>query len=171
MGRARTLLLGWGNPGRKDDGLGPELARLVDELALPGLTVESDYQLAVEDAAEVAAHDRVLFVDADRSGPEPFSCRPLEPAAPALGFSSHSVSPAGLLALASGLFRSRPEAWLLGIRGYEFDDFAEGLSAGARSNLEAAVDYVATALRRGRFDAVPAAGGPSGTAPADDETN
>ena len=33
------LLLGYGNPGRLDDGLGPALAAQVERLALPGVTV------------------------------------------------------------------------------------------------------------------------------------
>ena len=94
---AATLVLGWGNPGRGDDGLGPALAELLGEGAPAGVEVESDYQLQVEDAAEVAGSERVIFVDADRTGPEPFSCSRLAPATSASSFSSHSVSPGGLL--------------------------------------------------------------------------
>ena len=65
-----------------------------------GLTVDSDYQLQVEDAAEVARHDRVLFVDADRAGEAPFRFRRLEPAAGVPSFTTHSVPPGELLALA-----------------------------------------------------------------------
>ena len=150
-----TLVLGWGNPGRGDDGLGPALVDLLGERAPGGVDVESDYQLQVEDAAECAGHRRVIFVDADRTGPEPFSCRRLEPSSAALSFSSHSVSPGGLLALTRELFGKEPEAWLVGVRGYEFDSFHEGLSRRARSNLAAAVDYLTAALREGRLEETP----------------
>ena len=40
------------------------------------------------------------------------------------------------------LFGSEPEAWLVGIRGYAFDEFGERLSDGARENLEAAAALV-----------------------------
>ena len=53
---ADILLIGFGNPGRLDDGLGPALADAIEKLALPGVTVESNYQLTVEDAAEIAKH-------------------------------------------------------------------------------------------------------------------
>ena len=61
----RILLIGYGNPGRADDGLGPALADRIEALDLPGLTVESDYQLSIEHAALAAGHDIVIFADAD----------------------------------------------------------------------------------------------------------
>ena len=151
MTKTKTLLLGWGNQGRRDDGLGPAFARIFAERALDGLTVESDYQLQVEDAYEVARYPRVIFADADRSGPEPFSFRRLAPAAQPLSFSSHSVTPGSLLALTRELYGREPEAWLLGIRGYDFDRFEESLSTPAQQNLAAAVDFVAAALEADRF--------------------
>ena len=51
---APTLLLGWGNPGRLDDGLGPALAEALQARGLAGLTIGTGYQLQVEDAAELA---------------------------------------------------------------------------------------------------------------------
>ncbi len=128
-----TLILGWGNPGRQDDGLGPALAAAIGVDPPTAVAVETDYQLQVEDAAEVARFDRVLFVDADRRGPAPYSLRRIEANDHRMSFSTHSVAPEAVLALSRDLFGAEPEAWLLGIRGYEFDDFGEGLSApGAR---------------------------------------
>lgn len=158
-----TLVLGWGNPGRGDDGLGPALAELLEQRLSDRVDAESDYQLQVEDAAECAGHRRVIFVDADRIGPEPFSCRPLAPTTSAVSFSSHSVSPGGLLAITHELFGKEPEAWLVGVRGYEFDTFHEGLSRRARANLLAAADYLGAALREDRLQTVP----PSSELPSD----
>jgi hydrogenase maturation protease len=149
-----TLILGWGNPGRLDDGLGPALVAAVGEAAPPGVTVESDYQLQVECAADVAQHERVVFVDADRSGAEPFWMRRLTPENGRLTFSTHSISPETVLGLARDLFAVEPEAWLLGIRGYDFDGFGEGLSERAGTNLAAAVRFVRTACERERFRAI-----------------
>ena len=72
-----------------------------------------------------------------------------------MSFSSHHVSPGSLLALARDLFDSEPEAWLVGIRGYEFDEFGERLSEGARANLEAAAGFMRAALDGGSFREVP----------------
>ena len=159
--RTQTLLLGWGNDGRRDDGLGPALVDLLAEREIPGLTAGSDYQLQVEDAYEAARFDRVIFVDAARSGPEPFSFGRLEPAASSLSFSSHSITPGGLLALTRELFGREPEAWILGIRGYDFDRFESSLSVPAQENLASAAAFVTAALVADRFEEVPAAPPPS----------
>jgi hydrogenase maturation protease len=142
---ARTLILGWGNPGRGDDGLGPEFVRLIARSQIPTVVVDTDYQLQVEDAAEIAGFQRVVFVDADRLGAEPFWLERLHPDGTP-SFSTHSVAPGAILALARDLFQVEPEAWILGIRGYQFDEFGERLSDRARSNLDRAVEYMKAAL-------------------------
>ena len=78
---ADILLIGFGNPGRLDDGLGPAMTGAIEALGLPGVAVEADYQLTVEDAAELARCKVVVFADADATGPEPFWVRRLEPSA------------------------------------------------------------------------------------------
>ena len=149
----RVLLIGYGNPGRLDDGLGPALATEVEQLDLPGVTVDSDYQLTVEDAAAIAQHDAVVFADAAVSGPEPFCFERIDPK-PALSFSSHSVEPAAVLALAEELFGSSTPGYCLGIRGYEFNDYHERLSEQAQANLTAAVKFIVSAFQTGNFDEV-----------------
>jgi len=141
-----TLLLAWGNPGRRDDGLGPALAAAAERFGMTGLTIEVGYQLQIEDAETLARFPRVVFADADRGGAAPFRFERLAPARSGLGFSSHGLSPAALLALARDLFGARPEAWLLGIRGRDFDGFGEGLSAPARRHLAAAAAFLRAAL-------------------------
>ena len=150
----KTVLLAWGNPGRLDDGLGPALAERASCWNVAGLHVDSNYQLQVEDAQQIAGAQRVIFVDADRSCSPPFRLEPIRPARSGMTFSSHSVGPEALLALARDLFGARPEAWVLGIRGCSFDEFGERLSAGARRNLDAAAEYLQGALRSGRLQPV-----------------
>lgn len=146
----KILVYGYGNPGRMDDGLGPALADALAADGIPGVTVDANYQLAVEDAAAVAAHDVAIFVDADTAGPEPFWFERIAPRRET-SFSTHSLSPQAVLALAVDLMESRAEAYLLGIRGYEFNEFGEGLSVGARANLEAAVGFLRRAIEDRRF--------------------
>ena len=100
-----VLVIGYGNPGRCDDGLGPALAEAVERLHLPGVTVEADYQLTVEDAAAAAAHRYVVFADASVGGREPFFFRAVHPAG-GTSFSTHSVEPEAVLALARDLFQA-----------------------------------------------------------------
>jgi len=145
----RILVIGYGNPGRLDDGLGPAFAARVGALAIPDVTAEADYQLNVEEAAAVAQSEVVVFADASADAEEPFTLRPLEAEHGGLGFSSHSVSPAALLGLAQSLFGASPRAYVLAIRGYAYDAFGEGLSPRAQANLDAALDYLAPLLRGG----------------------
>ncbi len=147
---ARVLLLGYGNPGRLDDGLGAALAEQVERLGLPGVRVEADYQLCLEDAEAAARHEVVIFADAATSGSEPFSFRRVEPAR-GLSFSTHSLRPEAVLGLASELFGARPEGYLLGIRGYAFDEYDETLTERGRANLAAAAAFVERVCRDGSF--------------------
>jgi hydrogenase maturation protease len=107
---------------------------------LPHVTAYENYQLNIEDALEVAAHDVVWFVDAARSGPSPFAFERLAPAA-SLEFTSHLVRPEAILAMAHQYYGATPQAFLLGIRGYEFE-FAEGLTIAATENLQLAVEML-----------------------------
>ena len=141
----RVLVLCWGNPGRLDDGLGPCLADRLGALDIPGVTVESTYQLQVEHADQVAQADLVVFVDAAMTGPSPFLAHPLAPLGhPA--FSTHALEPGTVLALAEELYDAHPRAILLGVRGYAFDGFGEHLSSRAEQNLEAAGAWLSAAL-------------------------
>ena len=146
-GRGRVLVIGYGNPGRRDDGLGPALAEAVAKLGLEGVEVDADYQLTVEDAAAVADYDAVVFADADAAGPEPFGLRRVEPNGD-LGFSSHGCRPSDVMALAADLFGATTKGYILGIRGYEFEEFGESLSGRAEANLAAAAEFLADTLRK-----------------------
>jgi len=146
----RILVMGYGNPGRLDDGLGPAFAERIQALGIPGVTTDANYQLNVEDAAMLAEQDLVLFADASVDAPEPFSLQPLKPAYTGVGFSSHSLSAGALLGMTAELFDTRPAAFLLGIRGYEFNEFGEQISERAQANLATAVAHLEPRLRQPR---------------------
>ena len=146
-----VLVIGYGNPGRMDDGLGPTLVEALEKLDLAGVDLDADYQLIVEDAAAVAAHKVVVFADAAETGPEPFYLRPVEPKGE-LGFSSHGCRPEAVMALARELFRAETKGYILGIRGYEFNEFREALSHGAKANLAAATEFLVKVLRSRDFE-------------------
>jgi len=173
----KILLIGYGNPARADDGLGPALAEAIELKTIPDVTVEADYQLTIEDSAQVAEHDIVIFTDASTNGPEPFSFEQIEAkesdatlrsaysaeAAAKAGsdslrstrsFSSHSIEPAAVLALAENLFGSKAKGFILGIRGYEFDSFGEGLTDKAKANLKKAACFVEELLKTKNFNKI-----------------
>jgi len=156
-GASKILLYGFGNPGRGDDGLGPALAAAIEELALPNIAVDANYQLTVEDAAEIAGYDAVVFADAATQGPAPFWFSRIdesiiERTSRAIGWTSHSVSPIQVVALARGMFASKVAAYTLGIRGYEFGELDEALSARAMVNLTCAVTFARQALVDRQFE-------------------
>ncbi len=159
-----VLLIGYGNPGRRDDGLGPAFAQAAERMDIPGVTVDAGYQLTVEDAAAIAEHGVVVFVDADRAGP-PFALRRIEPREDGR-VASHSIAPDALLALAGALFGARPESYMLSVRGYDFESFEESLTDGAAANLEAALRFMAPVLRERSFRAAACESAPFGATAA-----
>ncbi len=148
--QAKVLLIGYGNPGRLDDGLGPVLAEAVEKENLPGVTVDSDYQLNVEDAAAIAENDIVIFADASMNCKGPFSFYAIEPKLD-VSFSSHSVDAQAILGLAYELFNAKTKGYVLAIRGYKFDEFGQEISQQAQENLEKAVEFVKKAVTKGSF--------------------
>lgn len=133
----KVLLIGYGNPGRGDDGLGPAFARRIALRRLPGLTIEIDYQLTVEHALMISAADTIIFADAALDTEDPFYFRQMdETTAQALG--SHTLTPQAALSLARLLFGAAPECFILGLRGDSFGEMSEELSSTALGSLDAA---------------------------------
>ncbi len=124
-----------------DDGIGPAIVERLERLGLDGVRTSCGYQLDVEDSADIAASSLTVLVDAARTGPEPFALSEVTPREEA-SFSTHSQSPEGLLHLTRSCFNPTARAWLLAVRGYEFDAFGEGLSAQAEANLKAALVFL-----------------------------
>jgi hydrogenase maturation protease len=141
-------VLGYGNPSRRDDGLGPAFAEAIGRMNFDGVTVDAGYQLGIEDAVAIVGHDEVLFVDAAREGAEPFNFERVSPGRSA-SFTTHRVHPSFVLAIARDLFDAETKGYLLGIRGYELDEPEEGLSRGAEANLREALRFVVQALETG----------------------
>jgi hydrogenase maturation protease len=137
---ATILVLGYGNPGRQDDGLGPEIVQELEKLQLPGLILDADYQLSIEHAADLGQADNVIFIDAAVSGPEPYEVKKLQ-ASPGIEFTSHTLGPEAVLAICEQTYQRTPEALLVAVRGYSFE-FAEGLTDKARANKDRALEYI-----------------------------
>jgi len=78
--KPRILILGYGNPGRGDDALGPELISRLELLKLDAslgsrleLTLLTDFQLQVEHVLDFQHQDLVLLVDAHLTTSPPFA--------------------------------------------------------------------------------------------------
>lgn len=145
--RGSVLILGYGNPARGDDGLGPALIERLDALALKNLETRVDYQLCVEDAMDIGDFEQVIFVDASLDVAPPYQHCALPETLTPKTLDTHSISPEALIHLARTLFGARTKASILAIRGYDFVPFSESLSAQAVLNLSAAFEYLTERLR------------------------
>lgn len=128
------LLIGYGNPGRGDDGLGPAFSESMAARDLTSWRIDTDYQLVAEHAFDVSGHELVVFADAEIGGAEPFSFREIKPGAPEV-LGSHSLVPETVLSLCETLYGAAPRAFVLGISGAEYGEVKEGLSDMAAVNL------------------------------------
>lgn len=59
-----SLLIGYGNDLRSDDGAGRVVADRIESMEIPGVEVRSVMQLTPELALDIACVDQVVFVDA-----------------------------------------------------------------------------------------------------------
>jgi hydrogenase maturation protease len=138
------LVYGYGNPGRQDDGVGvllvEQLERWIFDRQLLRVHTDSNYQLNLEDAATIAEYDVVIFADASREDMEDFRFDPLV-ASDRVDFTMHAVSPAFILHLCREVFNHKPEAYLLQIRGYEWE-FMGGMTDRASKNLAGALQFL-----------------------------
>jgi len=145
----RILIYGYGNPGRQDDGLGNAFVEKMQEWSekegIQGIYFDSNYQLNIEDAADVIQNDLTVFVDASTEDIEDFIFTPVD-ASTHVTFTTHAASPGYIVHLCREIYKKTPVTYLLHIKGYEWD-FKEGLSDKAKSNLEKAVESMKEKLQ------------------------
>jgi len=137
----RVLVYGYGNPGRQDDGLGVRLTSMLEGNVSDNVTLECNYQLNAEDALAVSDHDIVIFADAAINGEKPFTFTNMHPAYE-VSFTTHAMKPESVLALCREIYNKCPLAFVLAIRGYEWE-LVEALTEKAERNLHMAHDFLA----------------------------
>jgi hydrogenase maturation protease len=144
---APLLFLGWGNPSRGDDALGPLLCDRLAEVhgSTDGSEVQQDFQLQVEDAMDLDGRRVVVFIDASVSGPAPFEFRAVAPRADG-SVTTHAMTPEAVLATAEEVFGCRPAAYVMAVRGEGFE-LGMHLSCVAAAHLEAAWAVLDTIAR------------------------
>lgn len=132
-----ALLIGYGNPARRDDALGWALAKSLAQ-GLSFVDLRLTQQLGPELAMDMAQHRLVMLADASSTGPAVL-LRHLGAACPAkVEATSHHTGPEVLLSLARTLFQADCQCWLLTVRA-ENMEMGEGLSPQAQARLQAAV--------------------------------
>jgi hydrogenase maturation protease len=119
----RTLIVGYGNPLRGDDGLGWHAAeRLAVALRETEVEIMTCHQLIPELAEPISRATLVVFIDAAQQGQAgTLSCQPITPEiSPHFAF-SHYLTPRTLLAWAQELYGSCPEAVVFSVSSGSFD--------------------------------------------------
>ncbi len=134
-----VLVIGYGNPLRGDDGIGPAVAAEVDAIGLPGVRVLIVHELTPELTADLADVQLAVFVDAATGSP-PVAVTRLDTATPAPPL-THTADPRALLALARAVYGIAPGAWLVTAAGDDFG-FRDGLSSVGRANADLAREEV-----------------------------
>ncbi|HPB33960.1 MAG TPA: hydrogenase maturation protease, partial [Caldisericia bacterium] len=117
----KTVLVGFGNEYRKDDGLGIKLLDLIDE-KISKIKIQ---ELSIDILDDIKDFETVIFVDAALEG-EDINFRKIEKE-PKFSPLTHHLSPEELLIWAENINKKNYEFYLLSIRGYDFD-FGEELS-------------------------------------------
>lgn len=140
----QILIYGYGNPGRKDDGLGCRFVELFSEWSsqndIENIEFDCNYQLNIEDAHHISEKDLVIFVDASTENISDFLLTRVDESSD-ISFTSHEASPGYIYHLCTKLFDKRPNTFLLHIKGYEWN-FEEGLSDLAFNNLKMSIEYM-----------------------------
>ncbi len=147
---ASILVIGYGNTLRRDDALGCLIADLVGRWQRPGVRSLSLAQLTPELAAELAAAETAVFVDARRCSPSSDPTVQVEPLSPRGedGVSLvHALTPSVLLGLCKAAFGQCPGAWQVSVPGSDFA-FGEGLSDLAGQAMGQAIGMIEPLLAR-----------------------
>jgi hydrogenase maturation protease len=155
------LLIGYGNPDREDDGVAWHILRAVGMRL--GLPVPDSYedefpanemvdfafhlQLTPEMAEEIAAYERVCFVDAHTGNiPVPVQMVAVESEFQRSPF-THHLTPQSLLSMCKTLYGKTPQAVLLSVRGYQFE-FERELSERTEALLPEALGLISEWLEQ-----------------------
>lgn len=148
--RPTTLVIGYGNTLRQDDGLGRvAAARLAASLSpeqAAAVEIDEAHQLTLELAARIVPYARLILIDAARPTADhpPGSIQQIDvtPAQAAGHLLGHYLEPGTLLAAAQALYGHAPRTVLLTITGAAFDH-----GAGLSPAVTAALPDLLTRLR------------------------
>lgn len=147
-----VLVIGYGNPLRSDDGVGPAVAvRLAADPRLAGAEIRAEHQLTPEIALDASRASLLVLVDAGTTeAPGEVTVRRLEAAAVGPGTAwTHHLDPSALVGLARELWGSAPPVVIVSI-GPESLEVGEGLTDTVAPAVARAVDLIAAIVEAHR---------------------
>jgi hydrogenase maturation protease len=140
--RVKTLVIGYGNALRGDDGVGPAVAERLAALALKDVEVRSATQLQLEWAAEWSGYERVVLIDAAVDGAVVSRERVLPGDGGEGEGGAHALQAGVLVSLARVLYGRAPEVWRWRIRGESFG-MGDELTPGVRAAVDEVTERIA----------------------------
>ena len=147
-----TIIIGFGNTLRGDDGAGVRAAELIRD-AFPEIDVITLHELQPELAEKISYYRTVVFIDACAGGTA-LTCARIDADPYGKPDDSHNQSPARLLAVSNSLYNHSPDlAVVVGIPATQFE-FGETLSPTTALMLPECVPLVGRLMRRTSMDAV-----------------
>ena len=145
---ARTLVAGFGNVLRGDDGFGVEVVRRLQGGQQPSGTVMMEVGTGGIALAQelLTPYDRLVIVDAMKRGGEPGTVYVLEvdSVETLRNVDMHMAVPSRALGLAQALGALPPQVYMVGCEPHQVDELELQLSPA----VSAAVDYAVTEVRR-----------------------
>jgi hydrogenase maturation protease len=149
---APVVIFAVGNPSRGDDALGPECHGqlekwLKNEMLADRFELIEDFQLQIEHAIDLQGRQLALFIDAGAKTPGPFTFERIAPATGA-AYTTHELPPEAVLQVyVQTEGEEPPPAFVLCIRGEQFE-LGEALSAAASRHLDAAFGLLTSLCRQ-----------------------
>ena len=138
--KSKILLLGIGNCGRADDGLGWAFLDKIKSELPENYDYEYRYQLQIEDADLASQYETVVFIDAHKHNFENgFNWEQCYSKA-TNSFTTHKLDPTTVLYLTESIYNKTPNAYILGINGEKYS-LDIGLSNVAKQNLLKAINF------------------------------
>jgi hydrogenase maturation protease len=140
-----VLAIGYGNPLRGDDGAGQRVVEILETWNLPNTRSLAVHQLTPEIAEDLAAVERVIFIDAypAKTG-EGAIVYSLDDEAITVNSTlnlGHATHPRSLLDLAQSLYNRAPKAWWVLVPGFDFE-FGERLSEATQAGIDEALTEI-----------------------------
>ncbi|MEO0927670.1 MAG: hydrogenase maturation protease [Cyanobacteria bacterium J06643_13] len=137
----KSLVVGYGNSLRSDDGIGVCVAKTVEKWNMPQVRSLANHQLTPELAAELAQVDLAIFIDACQTNEtDTIKLFPLKPSE-SMVFRSHFNEPQALLSLTKALFGKCPQAFWVVVPGVDFQ-LGDRLSPMAKLGIEQALKLI-----------------------------
>jgi len=141
LNRKTTHIFGIGNSARQDDGLGWAFLDEIQKKEVFKGKLHYCYQLNIEDAELLADAEKVVFIDAYAGNmPEKFKIEKCKSDGQ-ISYTTHALNPEAVLALCEDVYGKRPEAYILKIKGFQWE-LSEGLTESAKQNLTGALKKI-----------------------------